>query len=331
MPSHDIAAPGGALHERRPRRRPGCPDAGAPTLSSRQRADATEEATVSPPPRPRQPHEGGASACGVGLHPATVPERGRPEPSSSPQAHELAVPSVRLAGAAGRPAARATCEVAALPVGPVVAGLTAQSRAGGRRRHTRDVSATPPPSVTAPWSGGDVTARAHCVLAPNPGPMTLDGTNTWVLLEPGSTEAVVVDPGPLDEAAPRGRARRRWRPAGPGSPLTVLTHGHHDHAEAAPRFAELTGATGAGGRVRATTTSATATCCASGGLELRVVATPGPHLRLDLVRAARRPRAAHRRHGARPGHHGRRPPRRRARGIPRLARADPRASPATAR
>ncbi|MDQ6896878.1 MAG: MBL fold metallo-hydrolase, partial [Actinomycetota bacterium] len=28
--------------------------------------------------------------------------------------------------------------------------------------------------------------------------MTLDGTNTWVLLEPGSTEAVVVDPGPLD-------------------------------------------------------------------------------------------------------------------------------------
>ena len=45
-----------------------------------------------------------------------------------------------------------------------------------------------------------MTPRAHCVLAPNPGPMTLDGTNTWVLLEPGATEAVVVDPGPRDEA-----------------------------------------------------------------------------------------------------------------------------------
>ncbi len=61
------------------------------------------------------------------------------------------------------------------------------------------MSASPPPSVTAPWSGGDVTPRAHCVLAPNPGPMTLDGTNTWVLVEPGSSEALVIDPGPLDE------------------------------------------------------------------------------------------------------------------------------------
>ena len=49
------------------------------------------------------------------------------------------------------------------------------------------------------WSGGAVTARATCVLAPNPGPMTLDGTNTWVLAEPGSQRCVVVDPGPLDE------------------------------------------------------------------------------------------------------------------------------------
>jgi len=47
------------------------------------------------------------------------------------------------------------------------------------------------------WGSGSVSERAYCVLAPNPGPMTLEGTNTWVLLEPGSTEAVVVDPGPL--------------------------------------------------------------------------------------------------------------------------------------
>ena len=42
------------------------------------------------------------------------------------------------------------------------------------------------------------SARTAC-WRPTPGPMTLDGTNTWVLLEPGSTEAVVIDPGPLDE------------------------------------------------------------------------------------------------------------------------------------
>ena len=43
------------------------------------------------------------------------------------------------------------------------------------------------------WQSGAVSERAYCLLAPNPGPMTLEGTNTWVLLEPGSTEALVVD------------------------------------------------------------------------------------------------------------------------------------------
>jgi glyoxylase-like metal-dependent hydrolase (beta-lactamase superfamily II) len=135
------------------------------------------------------------------------------------------------------------------------------------------VSATPPPSVAAAWAGGDVTPRATCVLAPNPGPMTLDGTNTWVLLEPGSTEAVVVDPGPLDEAHLRAvldvvEAR------GAHVALTVLTHGHLDHAEAAPRFAELTGC-----RVRAVGGGhddlADGDVVTTGGLDLRVVATPG--------------------------------------------------------
>lgn len=70
------------------------------------------------------------------------------------------------------------------------------------------------------------------VLAPNPGPMTLDGTNTYLLGAPGSGEVVVVDPGP-DDAAHRAAvdaavAERDARVVG-----VVLTHHHADHAQAA--------------------------------------------------------------------------------------------------
>jgi glyoxylase-like metal-dependent hydrolase (beta-lactamase superfamily II) len=81
-----------------------------------------------------------------------------------------------------------------------------------------------------------VTSRATRVLAPNPGPMTLDGTNTWVLREPGADSCVVVDPGPLDESH-----LERVAAQGPIA-LVVLTHGHADHAEGAGRFHEMTGA-----------------------------------------------------------------------------------------
>ena len=135
------------------------------------------------------------------------------------------------------------------------------------------MTATPPPATRDPWSGGQVGERAFCVLEDNPGPMTLDGTNTWVLLEPGGSQAVVVDPGEEDEphlqAVLRQVASRGARVA-----LTVLTHGHHDHAAGAARFAALTGApTRAVGR--GADDLGDGDVLTVGGLELRVVATPG--------------------------------------------------------
>ena len=97
------------------------------------------------------------------------------------------------------------------------------------------------PPVPPTWASGQVTERAYCVLAPNPGVMTLDGTNTWVLREPGAQECIVVDPGPLDEAH-LTRVLDVVRRDGGRVGLTLLTHDHSDHADAAERFAHLSGA-----------------------------------------------------------------------------------------
>ncbi|MCM2420178.1 MBL fold metallo-hydrolase [Streptomyces sp. RKAG293] len=133
------------------------------------------------------------------------------------------------------------------------------------------------PGRPQPTVGGPATARAVCVLAPNPSPMTLDGTNTWLLSEPGSELAVVIDPGPLDDAHLRNVVATA-EAAGKRVALTLLTHGHPDHAEGAARFAELTGT-----KVRALDPAlrlgeeglAAGDVITTGGLELRVVSTPG--------------------------------------------------------
>lgn len=95
---------------------------------------------------------------------------------------------------------------------------------------------------SAPWSGGDVGAWAHCVLAPNPGPMTLDGTNTWVLSAPGSDRAVVVDPGPDDATHLRAVREAVERRGCRSVAAVLLTHGHADHSAGASRFARSVGA-----------------------------------------------------------------------------------------
>ncbi|HCO02677.1 MAG TPA: MBL fold metallo-hydrolase [Actinobacteria bacterium] len=77
--------------------------------------------------------------------------------------------------------------------------------------------------------------RISRILAPNPGPYTLEGTNTWIV---GRDPAVVIDPGPNDD----GHLETVADEAGPVAQI-LLTHRHLDHAEGAPRLAELTGAT----------------------------------------------------------------------------------------
>lgn len=117
-----------------------------------------------------------------------------------------------------------------------------------------------------------VTPLASVLLEDNPSPMTLEGTNTWVLRAPGEEACVVVDPGDDDPAHQQDVAAH-----GPVA-LVLLTHRHHDHAAGARRFAELTGAP-----VRALDPSLVLGSEALGdgdvvavaGCELRVVATPG--------------------------------------------------------
>jgi len=138
---------------------------------------------------------------------------------------------------------------------------------------TAQVSGGPPD----PGIDGSGTARARCVLAPNPSLMTLDGTNTWLIAEPGSAAAVVVDPGPDDEGHLR-RVHALAADADQQVSRILLTHGHRDHSAGARRLAELTGAPvlaldpaqrlGAEGLGSGDVVTAA-------GCEIRVIATPG--------------------------------------------------------
>lgn len=71
----------------------------------------------------------------------------------------------------------------------------------------------------------DVLPGVLRVLAPNPSPLTLDGTNTWVV------GGWIVDPGPRIDSHIAAVRKAVGRLDG-----VVLTHEHPDHAEAAPAF-----------------------------------------------------------------------------------------------
>lgn len=123
------------------------------------------------------------------------------------------------------------------------------------------------------WSGGRFGSHAQCLLAPNAGPMTLDGTNTWILRAEDFGRSVVVDPGPLDDLHLKAVADVAGEVQ-----AVLLTHGHLDHSEGARTFADRVGC-----GVRALDPRQVygdeglhdGDVVEVDGLEIRVLATPG--------------------------------------------------------
>lgn len=126
------------------------------------------------------------------------------------------------------------------------------------------------PDATATLTASSPLTRVR--LAPNPGPMSLEGTNSYIVGEPGHGAVVVVDPGPLDETHLQALAA-----AGPVE-LILVTHRHADHTAASARLAGITGATvraAAPGHCIGGVPLQPGETISAGGTEIRVVSTPG--------------------------------------------------------
>ena len=107
----------------------------------------------------------------------------------------------------------------------------------------------PPEDPRATWdlpaSGSmptiaDLDPTVTRILAPNASPMTLDGTNTYVIGLPGTGEVLVVDPGP-DDSAHLTRVEGVLAARDAAVRAVAVTHHHHDHAEAAAAWARRLG------------------------------------------------------------------------------------------
>jgi len=118
-----------------------------------------------------------------------------------------------------------------------------------------------------------VTDTASVLLADNPGLMTLEGTNTWVLRSPRSDEVVVVDPGPDDDKhiaklVDVGRIA-----------LVLISHRHGDHTDAIDKLVDLTGApvrsAGSGFLRGMSAELIDGEVIDAAGLRITVLATPG--------------------------------------------------------
>jgi glyoxylase-like metal-dependent hydrolase (beta-lactamase superfamily II) len=110
-----------------------------------------------------------------------------------------------------------------------------------------DPGAESGPNGDSAEAGSDAERLRHydilCVRAPNPGPLTLSGTNTWVL---GRQPTWIVDPGPLLEEHLTRLCTAIEDRGGLGG--VVLTHDHHDHCEGVKALLEQYPAPLAGGR-----------------------------------------------------------------------------------
>lgn len=99
------------------------------------------------------------------------------------------------------------------------------------------------------------------LVAPNPGPMTERGTNTYLV---GSGEVALIDPGP-DDAAHRAAILAALAP-GERIAAILVTHPHLDHSAGAPALARATGAPVMGFGPAGTGLSATMARLAAEGL-----------------------------------------------------------------
>ena len=158
--------------------------------------------------------------------------------------------------------------------------------------------------------------RPRVVLAPNPGPFTLDGTRTHIV---GRDRVAVVDPGPDDA----GHLRALREAVGGAREAAVLvTHDHADHSGCARALADaldcpLLGSCGGADRPLGEGDRVATDAGGPGG-----GAHPGPFRRPPVLPLAARPGAVRGRPDARGGghHSGGRVSGRRAR-LPAVARA----------
>ena len=74
--------------------------------------------------------------------------------------------------------------------------------------------------------------KIQSITAPNPGPLTLDGTRTYIL-----GDSTVIDPGPADDSHVAAILA-----AAPALQTILITHRHADHAPAAVPLRKRTGA-----------------------------------------------------------------------------------------
>lgn len=87
--------------------------------------------------------------------------------------------------------------------------------------------------IAAPNS---TAARYERVLLPHENPMTLGGTNAYIVAARGASSVIVIDPGSADLTPLRNAIGRR-RVA-----LILLTHHHQDHSLGAAALRKLSGA-----------------------------------------------------------------------------------------